>query len=73
MSTTYQGRVRKWILDRGFGFIVSDDGEQHFAHITAFERAGLDAPAIGTRVAYDLAEDPKSGRMRVSEIQIIVD
>ncbi|MDR3369478.1 excalibur calcium-binding domain-containing protein [Rhodoferax sp.] len=33
----YQGRLKKWNAERGYGFIVaSDSGQDIFVHITAF-------------------------------------
>ncbi|HEY8906311.1 MAG TPA: cold shock domain-containing protein [Rhodoferax sp.] len=37
----YQGRLKKWNAERGYGFIVaSDSGQDIFVHITAFPRDG---------------------------------
>ncbi len=37
----YSGKLKKWNAERGFGFIVADDGGQDiFVHISAFARDG---------------------------------
>lgn len=46
-----RGRVVQWNDDRGFGFIESQDGRRHFAHISAFERSAA-RPLAGDPVSF---------------------
>jgi cold shock CspA family protein len=57
----YQGKIIKWIDDKGFGFITQDgSNEQVFVHISGFER-GQQRPNIGEVVSYEVANDVKKG------------
>ena len=54
------GTLRTWNAERGFGFIHADDitrgGEQVFAHLYEFRRAGIPKPQAGDAVAYEIGE-----------------
>ena len=55
---------------KGFGFIQPDDGGKDvFVHATALERAGMRGLAEGQKVAFDTAEDRRSGKIAVNNIQ----
>ena len=53
----------KWFNStKGFGFIQPESGNRDvFLHVSALERAGLQAPADGQKVTYDL-EKGRDGR-----------
>ena len=56
--------------DQNFGFIQPDDGGKDvFVHATALERAGMRGLAEGQKVAFDTAEDRRSGKIAVNNIQ----
>jgi CspA family cold shock protein len=49
------GKVKWFSAQRGYGFIVPDDGgADTFVHISTVERAGLGLLSEGQRVGYDL-------------------
>ncbi len=49
--TMHNGTVKKWVGERGFGFIVPDDGgDDIFVHISNCDKRGLSA---GQKVRYD--------------------
>jgi CspA family cold shock protein len=55
---------------KGFGFIQPDDGSKDvFVHATALERAGMRNLAEGQKVSFDTAEDRRSGKVAVDNIQ----
>jgi cold shock CspA family protein len=57
----YQGKISKWIDDKGFGFITQDgNNEQVFVHISGFEK-GQQRPNVGEVVSYEVANDVKKG------------
>lgn len=56
------GTVKWFNSTKGFGFIQPEDGNRDvFLHISALERAGLQAPADGQKVTFDL-EKGRDGR-----------
>ena len=56
------GTVKWFNSTKGFGFIQPEGGSRDvFLHISALERAGLQAPADGQKVTFDL-EKGRAGR-----------
>jgi CspA family cold shock protein len=57
------GIVKKLIAERGFGFIIADDGKEYFFH-----RGGVsgtldfDRLVGGERVAFEIEANPKGPR-----------
>jgi len=65
------GTVKFFNEQKGFGFIQPDSGSSDvFVHATALERAGIRGLAEGQKVAFDTAEDRRSGKMAVNNIQL---
>ena len=65
------GTVKFYNDQKGFGFIQPDSGSNDvFVHATALERAGIRGLAEGQKVAFDTAEDRRSGKMAVNNIQL---
>jgi CspA family cold shock protein len=64
------GTVKFYNNQKGFGFIQPDDGGKDvFVHATALERAGMSSLNEGQKVAFDTAEDRRSGKIAVSTIR----
>ena len=64
------GTVKWFNADKGFGFIQPDDGGKDvFVHATALERAGIRGLVEGQKVTFDTAEDRRSGKIAVNNIQ----
>ena len=64
------GTVKFYNGMKGFGFIQPDDGGKDvFVHATALERAGMRGLAEGQKVSFDTAEDRRSGKVAVNNIQ----
>jgi cold shock protein len=59
------GSVKKIVLDRGFGFIAADDGQEYFFH-----RSGLDTSLEfdrlggGERVTFEIERSDRGPRAR---------
>jgi cold shock protein len=66
------GIVKFYNAQKGFGFIQPDDGGKDvFVHATALERAGMSNLVEGQKVSFDTAEDRRTGKIAVSNIQAL--
>jgi CspA family cold shock protein len=64
------GTVKFYNDQKGFGFIQPSDGSKDvLVHATALERAGMRGLVEGQKVSYDTAEDRRSGKIAVDNIQ----
>ncbi len=64
------GTVKWYNETKGYGFIQPDNGGKDvFVHATALERAGLRGLREGQKVSFDTAEDRRSGKIAVNNIQ----
>lgn len=71
------GKVKKWVDDRGFGFILADTGAEYFVHRTDLEAPGRCNDegrltlAQDERVSFEIVDNPrkadgkKAGRVQV--------
>ena len=67
------GILKSWFSERGFGFIRPDEGGSDvFVHVTRLEESGV-GPNVdaGDRLSYDIAADPKSGRMQAANLRLL--
>lgn len=66
-----KGTVKFYNPQKGFGFIQPEDGTADmFVHATALERAGLRGLNEGQKVMFDTAEDRRSKKVAVNNIQL---
>jgi len=57
------GIVKKLIAERGFGFIIADDGKEYFFHRGGVQRTlDFDQLVGGERVAFEIEANPKGPR-----------
>jgi CspA family cold shock protein len=56
-----QGKIKKLIADKGFGFIQGDRGELFFHH-SALQGTTIEALREGQAVTYDEGRGPKGPR-----------
>jgi cold shock protein len=62
------GEVKFYNVERGFGFIApDDDGPDVFVHATALQ-PGMDLLRQGQRLAFDLEQDRRSGKVRAGAV-----
>jgi CspA family cold shock protein len=65
------GTVKFFNDQKGFGFIKPDNGDKDvFVHATALERAGITGLREGQKVTFETANDPRSGKLAVSRIEV---
>mgnify|MGYP001275810938 CR=1 FL=1 len=63
----YEGRLKKWNTERGFGFIAADDGgAELFVHISAFARDRR-TPTIGEALSFEV-EPGRDGKKRAVHV-----
>ncbi len=61
----YTGKLKKWNTERGFGFILADDGGQDiFVHVTSFPRDGR-LPTEGEVLSFEVEPDRNGKRSAV--------
>jgi len=64
------GTVKFYNDQKGFRFIQPDDGGKDvFVHATALERAGMRGLVQGQKVAFDIQQDRRTGKLAVGTIQ----
>lgn len=66
------GTVKFYNDQKGYGFIQPDNGGKDvFVHVTALHRAGLQGLNEGQKVSFDTAEDRRTGKLAVDNIQAL--
>lgn len=70
-ADTFTGRVKWFKEDKGYGFIVPDDGARDvFVHIRAVQRSGLQGLAEGQKVQFELVPG-KDGKFSAERLKVI--
>ena len=65
----YQGTVKWFNSEKGYGFITTDDGKDIFAHYSAINAEGYKSLEQGQQVSFDIVEE--NTKTRASNITII--
>lgn len=66
-----QGTVKWYNSQKGYGFIVPDDGSKDvFVHVSAVERSGLSPLNEGQKLSYDL-ERGQQGKISAINLQAV--
>jgi CspA family cold shock protein len=67
-----QGTVKFFNSQKGFGFIVQDNGGPDvFVHISAVERAGMSNLNEGQKLTFDVEADRRSGKSAATNLQAV--
>jgi CspA family cold shock protein len=65
------GTIKFFNHSRGFGFISPEEGDKDvFVHITALERSGLPALDDGTKVTFEVEDDPRGRGKQAVNIEL---
>jgi cold shock CspA family protein len=73
MSNEFHGTL-KFMRQRGFGFIISDDGPEHFVHKTDLVRSQINCDLLEdgeTRLSYRLEQDSKNEKLKAVDLRIL--
>jgi|GraSoiStandDraft_40_1057318.scaffolds.fasta_scaffold263844_2 cold shock CspA family protein len=65
-----RGKIRKWVEERGFGFVSNDDGRDAFFHFTAIQNRAPEHIHVGEVLEYDLSADG-AGRLCAKNARVI--
>jgi CspA family cold shock protein len=66
------GTVKFYNAQKGYGFIAPDGGAKDvFVHASALERCGIHSLNEGQKVAFDAAEDRKTGKVSVQTLELL--
>jgi CspA family cold shock protein len=59
------GSIKKVVVERGFGFIVADDGKEYFFHRSSLDSSlEFDRLGGGEKVTFDVERSDKGPRAR---------
>jgi CspA family cold shock protein len=72
MSERIVGTVKRWIGERGFGFLTCENGPDVFLHANRLEAAGISEPEVGDRIEFELV-DGRAGRQEAGELRRVYD
>jgi len=66
----HQGKIIKWIDEKGFGFIAENgsSSKQIFVHISGFKSG--ERPSVGENVSFEIADDVKKGMQAYNVIYL---
>jgi len=66
----FEGTLKSWNDERGFGFIAPDQGSDDvFVHVKAFSRRN-GRPAVGQRLAFEIEMGPQ-GKKRAKNVEAV--
>ncbi len=66
------GKVKFFNSEKGFGFIVCDDGEPDvFVHVTAVQDAGIDTLLADQRVSFEIGTNSRTGRTKAINLRLL--
>jgi cold shock CspA family protein len=65
-----QGAITYWNLNRGYGFIRGDDGNDTFVHVTVL-LDGRQALEVGDVVSFEVASDMRTRKTIAAQVRVL--
>jgi CspA family cold shock protein len=65
-----QGKITYWNLNRGYGFIRGDGGDDTFVHVSAL-LDGRQALKVGDVVSFELASDMRTRKTIAAQVRVL--
>ncbi len=62
MAASMNGTIKRLVSDKGFGFILADDGNEYFFHNSACQGTRFDELREGQAVSFEKGQGPKGPR-----------
>jgi CspA family cold shock protein len=62
MAAAMNGTIKRLVSDKGFGFILADDGNEYFFHNSACNNTRFDELREGQTVTFERGQGPKGPR-----------
>ena len=62
MAAPMNGSIKRLVSDKGFGFILADDGNEYFFHNSACTDTRFDDLREGQNVTFEKGQGPKGPR-----------
>ncbi len=62
MAAPMNGTIKRLVSDKGFGFILADDGNEYFFHNSACTDTRFDDLREGQGVTFERGQGPKGPR-----------
>ncbi len=56
------GKIKRLVSDKGFGFVAAQDGTEYFFHQSACVGVAFDSLREGQSVSFDKGQGPKGPR-----------
>lgn len=60
--TTVKGTIKRLVSDKGFGFILAEDGQEYFFHQSAYAQGSFSDLREGQAVTFTKGQGPKGPR-----------
>ena len=64
----HTGTVKWYNVEKGYGFILNKDGQEHFVHYSAIQSDGFKSLGEGEAVEFDLQADERKGGNKAANV-----